>query len=149
MGVSVREAIAADLPAVHAIARAAYAPYVARLGFEPPPMVQDFAADLASGDLWVARGRGDLCGYVVFRRREADVYLDNVAVAPDRHGRGVGRALIGHVEGRAAALGLPVLLHTNVVMTENLAIYPRLGYREIDRRTEDGLHRVYFRKDPA
>ena len=31
-------------------------------------------------------------------------------------------------------------------MTENLAIYARLGYRETGRRTEDGYHRVFMEK---
>ena len=31
-------------------------------------------------------------------------------------------------------------------MTENIAMYLRYGYEEIDRRTERGLPRVYMRK---
>jgi hypothetical protein len=31
-------------------------------------------------------------------------------------------------------------------MTANLSIYPRLGYTETGRRTEDGFNRVYFEK---
>jgi hypothetical protein len=31
-------------------------------------------------------------------------------------------------------------------MTENLAFYPRLGYREVGRVVEDGFRRVYFAK---
>jgi hypothetical protein len=31
-------------------------------------------------------------------------------------------------------------------MTENLAIYARLGYAEFARRTEDGYHRVFMEK---
>jgi len=31
-------------------------------------------------------------------------------------------------------------------MTENLSIYPHLGYIEVDRREEDGFSRVYFEK---
>jgi hypothetical protein len=31
-------------------------------------------------------------------------------------------------------------------MTENLAFYARLGYREDDRRTEEGFQRVFFSK---
>jgi hypothetical protein len=32
-------------------------------------------------------------------------------------------------------------------MTDNLSLYPHLGYAEVDRRTEDGFNRVYFEKD--
>ena len=31
-------------------------------------------------------------------------------------------------------------------MTENQALYARLGYREFERRTEKGYPRVYMRK---
>jgi hypothetical protein len=31
-------------------------------------------------------------------------------------------------------------------MVENLAFYPRLGYREDARRVEDGFRRVYYSK---
>ncbi len=36
-------------------------------------------------------------------------------------------------------------------MHENLRFYPRLGYREVGRRLEDGFRRVYFSKqlEPA
>lgn len=141
----VRSATPADLPAIRALARAAYAPYVERLGFEPPPMVAEFETTLAD-----TRVMGDPAfGYVVFREREGDVYLENVAVDPARHGQGHGRRLVAFVEDAAREAGKPVMLHTNEAMRENLAIYPRLGYREIDRRVENGLRRVFFRKDVA
>jgi hypothetical protein len=45
-------------------------------------------------------------------------------------------------------MGLTKLrLYTNVVMTENQAIYAHLGYRETRRETEDGYQRVYLEKD--
>jgi len=31
-------------------------------------------------------------------------------------------------------------------MTENLSLYPALGYHQFDRRVEDGFERIYFRK---
>lgn len=37
-------------------------------------------------------------------------------------------------------------LYTNEVMTENLAIYSRLGYREVDRREAEGYRRVFMEK---
>ena len=35
----------------------------------------------------------------------------------------------------------------NAAMTENLTLYPRIGYVEVARRSEDGFERVYFTKD--
>ena len=39
-----------------------------------------------------------------------------------------------------------IVLYTNEKMTENLSIYPRLGYAEVARRTENGFSRVSFEK---
>jgi hypothetical protein len=50
-------------------------------------------------------------------------------------------------ESLAADLGLPELrLYTNAAMTENLKLYPRLGYGETGRHSERGFERVYFSK---
>jgi hypothetical protein len=39
-----------------------------------------------------------------------------------------------------------MVLYTNQKMTENLDFYPRLGYVETRRLSEDGFERVYFEK---
>ena len=50
-------------------------------------------------------------------------------------------------EEEALRRGLQTIeLYTNVKMTENLELYPRLGYQETDRREEDGFSRVFYRK---
>jgi hypothetical protein len=40
-----------------------------------------------------------------------------------------------------------ISLYTNVAMTENLAYYPRHGYRETHRGEQDGYQRVFFSKE--
>jgi hypothetical protein len=39
-----------------------------------------------------------------------------------------------------------VELYTNEAMVENLAMYERMGYREIQRKHDAGFNRVFFRK---
>ncbi|SDW43082.1 hypothetical protein SAMN05444336_101991 [Albimonas donghaensis] len=149
-----RAAVEADAPALAAIARAAYAPYVPRLGFEPPPMRQDFPADIAAGRVWAAEwadggGRDGLglLGYAVARPEGPDWMIENVARAPDGP-RGLGRALIAFAEAEGRARGFArVVLYTNAAMTENQALYPRLGYLETGRREENGLSRVFYARD--
>jgi GNAT superfamily N-acetyltransferase len=68
---------------------------------------------------------------------------------PRAAGRGVGKALIGFCENAARRLISTVHLYTNEMMTENLSIYPKLGYVEVGKRTEDGFNRVYFEKTLA
>ena len=150
----IRPAEPDDLDAVRRIARAAYAPYVPRIGREPAPMVADFAASIVAGELWVATGAATgaagapVAGFVVAYPRGDHWHLENVAVEPSAQGTGLGGALIAHVEAMARAAGArAVELYTNAKMTENLSLYPRLGYGESGRAMEDGFDRVYYRKE--
>ena len=147
----IRKALETDIEAVKRCARAAYAIYVERIGREPAPMVADFETLQRSGDLYVDdRGNREIGGFVVFYPRDDHLHLENVAVHPDFQGRGIGRSLIEFAERAALKLGLDrIVLYTNAKMSENLELYPRLGYRRFDRRVEDGFDRVYFDKRPA
>jgi ribosomal protein S18 acetylase RimI-like enzyme len=77
---------------------------------------------------------------------EADAYfIDNIAVDPEHQGQGFGRYLIEYAATEARRLRLPtVRLHTNVAMTENLAIYTHIGFIETHRATEQGFQRAYL-----
>lgn len=146
----IRQANSADAARLGAIAARAYAKYVERLGRRPPPMDPDFASHIAAGEVHVCESDGTVVGFVIWRASGDHVFIDNVAVDPDRAGRGFGRALLAWVEARAAALGIGEMrLYTNARMTENLAMYPKLGWEVTDRRTEHGLDRFYFRKSVA
>ncbi|MEM6622922.1 MAG: GNAT family N-acetyltransferase [Pseudomonadota bacterium] len=143
---SIRPAQPNDAERLSQIARSAYAPYVADIGREPPRMLQDFPADIAAGRCWVS-GRPAL-GYVVAYPREDDWMLENVAVAPEAQGTGLGRTLIVHAEDLARAAGAPaIVLYTHAKMTRNRVLYPALGYRQTKRETQHGLDRVFFQKD--
>lgn len=144
----IRPAILDDEAGVRECAESAYARYVAAIGRKPAPMVADYAAQIAAGELYVATDEHNvLQGFIVFFPHEEHMLLENVAVQPWASGRGIGKALIKFCEDEARRLGLSAVhLYTNEKMTENLAIYPRLGYVEVDRRIEDGFNRVFFEK---
>lgn len=73
--------------------------------------------------------------------------LESVAVRPNAVGRGIGKRLIKYCEAEAKRSNAKsIKLCTNEKMTENLSIYPHFGYRETDRKTEDGFNRVVFEK---
>ncbi len=145
----IRPARQADVAALQACAESAYSIYVERIGRKPAPMIADFTTQIADGLVHVAADPDDrVAGFVVFYPRDNSMHLENIAIDPAHQGTGLGRALVAFVEDRARAVGLPsVDLYTNVKMTENQKLYPRLGYLEVDRRSEDGFERIYFRKD--
>jgi ribosomal protein S18 acetylase RimI-like enzyme len=143
----IRQAEARDELEIRDCAEQAYARYVPLIGRKPAPMVADFAAQIAAAEVWVATDDQDAFqGFIVFYAEEGHILLENVAVLPRAAGRGVGKALIGFCENAARQRGMNVHLYTNEKMTDNLSIYPRLGYVEVARRSEDGFNRVYFEK---
>lgn len=147
----IRLARAADAAALTRIAHAAYAKYAPRIGRDPAPMHADFAAHCRRDRVYVCTGAaGEPLGYAVVLRAGKTPLLDNIAVLPEAQGRGIGARLLARVEADLSAAGIAAYeLYTNEAMTENLAWYARLGFRETGRRIENGYRRVYFRKRPA
>jgi ribosomal protein S18 acetylase RimI-like enzyme len=145
--VQIRAAQGPDVAVLHDIVERAYGIYVERIGRRPAPMDDDYAEKLRESDVFVAVDDGEIIGLIVLLLAEDHLLIENVAIDPERQGEGVGRALMAHAETYASDRRIPELrLYTNAAMTENLTLYPRLGYRENDRRTENGLKRVFFSK---
>jgi len=143
----IRRAVASDVASVQSCARQAYAKYVERIGKEPAPMNADFVEQISAGRVYVAERDLEFLGYVVFFPEGDHIHLESVAVMPDCAGQGVGRDLINFAEQKARESGLVAIeLYTNEAMTENLLMYPNLGYQETARKTQDGFRRVFFRK---
>ena len=150
MPTAIRRAAAGDAAAAAEITSAAYRPYIERIGREPAPMGADFDALIGAGAVWLATEDGRVVGVLVLRMQETALLLESVAVDPAHQGHGIGRSLIDHAEQVARDAGLSAVdLYTNAHMTENLRLYPSLGYDLIDRRREDGFDRVFFRKSLA
>lgn len=147
---TIRLARSDEAGAAQALARAAYQHYVARMGREPAPMLADYGTLIAAGEVHLLESGGRLRGLIVLRSDGDALFVENVAVERAAQGQGLGRALMAFAEAEARRRGAArIELYTNVLMTENLAFYPRLGFREIGRWEEDGYHRVYFEKPLA
>lgn len=144
----IRLAEASDEPNIRECAEQAYARYVPTIGRKPAPMVADFAAQIAAGVVYVATDeQATFQGFIVFYAKAGQILLENVAVLPSSAGRGVGKSLIRFCEDAGRQRGMnAVYLYTNEMMTDNLLIYPKLGYVKVAQRTEDGFKRVYFEK---
>jgi ribosomal protein S18 acetylase RimI-like enzyme len=110
-------------------------------------MDADYEELTRAGVVWVAGHEDAIEGVIVLVPQTDHLIVENVAVEPGSQGRGVGRALLAFAEERAAELGFDELrLYTHVKMTENQALYSRLGYREVERRAEEGFARVFMSK---
>jgi len=145
-----RKATRDDLHAVESVVHAAYFHYVARLGRQPGPMLDDYETLMEGGYVHVVEHNGMVQGVLVLIPQEHSMLLDNVAVAPDAQGLGLGRDMLRFAENAATASGYRVItLYTNEAMTENIALYSRIGYVESHRAVEKGLRRVYMSKSLA
>jgi GNAT superfamily N-acetyltransferase len=142
-----RPAAEEDAPAAAACVRSAYEHYVARNGLVPVPMRQDYQEVIRDCRVTVIEHGGDIVALLSLVVTGEGFLLDNIAVAPAHQGKGLGRALLEYAEAEARRQGFDsIYLYTQEIMTENLALYRRIGYVEYARRTESGLPRVYLRK---
>jgi ribosomal protein S18 acetylase RimI-like enzyme len=146
-GIALRRATPADALAVTACVHEAYQHYVARIGRPPGPMLEDYAKVIEQRDVTVAVRDGKVVGVLVLGEMEEGFRLINVAVHPSLRKQGLGRTFLQLADAEARRRGYDVVhLSTNEKMTENQALYAKIGYVEYDRRTENGYSRVYMRK---
>lgn len=140
----IRTAVPLDEGWVTETVRAAFEPYVGRIGKEPAPMREDLGGAIARSELYVTDERD---GVIVLVPHADHVLVRDVAVPPAAQGRGVGTRLMRFSEVRALELGLrEVRLFTNEGMVENHGFYGALGYEETGRAVQDGYRRVFYRK---
>lgn len=135
----------ADWAGLHALLAAGFAGMEGRI--DPPSSLArmgpgELAAKAAAERLWLAREDGRLVGCLFGARRGEALYLSKLAVAPERQGRGIGRALVEAAAAAALAEGLTALtLGTRVELAENHAAFGRMGFRETGRTAHPGFDR--------
>jgi ribosomal protein S18 acetylase RimI-like enzyme len=150
-GRMIRRATEDDVARIDAIAHAAYIKYVPRMGREPPPMLADFAAEIAAGHVVVIEVARAVEGYLISWPKMEAYFIDNIAVDPVHQGLGLGRQLMEYAVREAKRHNLSAIqLYTNATMTENLAMYAHMGFVETHRvmetqfHIETGFPRVYM-----
>jgi ribosomal protein S18 acetylase RimI-like enzyme len=143
----IRAATAADVPAIADVVDQAYGHYVARMGKPPGPMLDDYAARVLEGVVWVLEEGAVIAGIIVLLPAMDYLLLDNIAVSPARQGSGLGRRLLAFTEAEALRLGYTeIRLYTHQTMVENQRLYASIGYEETERGTEADYDRVFMRK---
>jgi ribosomal protein S18 acetylase RimI-like enzyme len=143
----IRAATAADVPAITDIVDQAYRHYIARIGKPPGPMLDDYAARVLEGVVWVLEEGSVIAGIIVLLPAPGYLLLDNIAVSTARQGLGLGRRLLAFAEAEALRCGYSeIRLFTHQTMVENQRLYASIGYEEMGRGTETGYDRVFMSK---
>jgi ribosomal protein S18 acetylase RimI-like enzyme len=143
----IRAAIATDVPAIAQIVDHAYRHYIARMGKPPGPMLEDYAARVSEGVVWVLEEGAVIAAMIVLVPGPNYLLLDNIAVSPARQGLGLGRRLLAFAEDEALRRGYcEIRLYTHQTMVENQLLYTSIGYEETGRGAEAGYDRVFMRK---
>ncbi len=147
MVANLRRAVDADARAIQALVHDAYVSYVPLIGRQPAPMLTDQASAIRTHEVWVLEDDRRIVGVIELVPRDDHLWVDNVAIEPDRQGSGLGRWLLMHAEDRARAIGLgEIRLVTNERFVANIAMYERFGYVETHREPVGGTNVVHFRK---
>jgi len=76
-------------------------------------------------DVIVAEKNGEIVGFIVFKMEPDHGYIDNIDIVKDEQRKGIGRALVEHVENMAKAKGYS-LMKTDT--TENAEGVPWKSY---------------------
>jgi N-acetylglutamate synthase-like GNAT family acetyltransferase len=145
--VVIRAATPADVPAITRCVCAAYLRHIERVGKQPWPMLQDYSSVIRTSQVHVADHAGRIVGVLELLVTDIGFLLDSVAVDPSVQGTGVGRQLLEFAAAEARRQGFEsIYLMTNEKMTENQALYARIGYVLFDRQMVHGYSRVLMRK---
>ena len=132
-GEKLRQAVAADAPAIRELTRAAYAKWVPLIGREPKPMTADYDDSVARHRFDLLYVGGTLAALIETIREPDYLLVENVAVSLSFQGRGLGRRLMAHAEQLATSSGFSeIRLYTNKRFAANVELYLKLGY-QVDR----------------
>ena len=150
MSLIFKQATEEDAPAVHALIQLAFGEYRDAIPV-PPGALNDTLETttdavrkgttimLLDGELDLIEGKilgptAQLVGTARYEPRPDYLYVGRVAVHPDHRRRGIGAALMRHIEGLAPSLGYTRLhLETRASMPGNITFYEGLGYSIVSR----------------
>ncbi len=144
---SIRRAEESEAGLVQEIVHAAYSKWISVIGREPTPMTVDYNKAIREHDIDLAIISEEIAGLIETYRRTDHIWIENIAVHPDKQGIGIGRALLAHVETEAALAKLvEIRLQTNEAFEANIALYKALGYKINKREPFRGGTTVFMSK---
>lgn len=139
MALTFRTALPSEDADADRVLRAAFTPYMHRLGREIPADYYEWLpASIERGDVFVADEAGRVVGVAATERRDTGLYLDRLAVDPAKQGSGLGSFLLVRLEEVARARGDRTMSLTTAEMMEHLLrLYGRHGFEIVHRGPPD------------
>lgn len=148
MPITIRAATRIDAGHVTACVCHAFITYIAAIGKQPQPMLDDYQALIDTGLVFAAFEEEKLVGVLVISEESHSLCIETLATHPHAQGRGVGKALIAYAETIARAnRAASIWLSTNSLMHHAQQIYEHLGFMAYDRRSVNGYDRIFYRKN--
>ena len=134
-----KPALASECDDAERVLRAAFTPYLRRLGREiPADYYKWLPASIERGDVFVADEAGRVVGVAATERREDGLYLDRLAVDPAKQGTGLGSWLLVRLEEVSRARGDRAMsLVTAEMMDHLIRLYRRHGFEIVHRGPPD------------
>ncbi|MCP3853676.1 MAG: GNAT family N-acetyltransferase [Actinomycetia bacterium] len=134
----IHRATAEDIPTIHHLELDAGQRFreigMASVADDPPPSAEHLHSRIETGTIWVAvDGDGyNIVGYAMASVVDGEGHLDQVSVALDRQGQGIGRLLVEHVCAWAESEGFDgVTLTTFGEVAWNGPLYGHLGFEAL------------------
>jgi len=135
-----------DVPEIRALTLRAYARWQGVTLRPPRPVTADYARAFCEHRFDLLVDRGQIIALIETIPEGNELLIVNVALDPGRQGEGHGVRLMCYAEALAREGGLRgTRLYINKLMTANIALYERLGYR-FERETlhEQGTVAVHM-----
>jgi GNAT superfamily N-acetyltransferase len=139
MDFTFRLALASERADADRVLRAAFTPYMRRLGREiPPDYYKWLPASIERGDVFVADEAGLIVGVAATERRDTGLHLDRLAVDPVKQGTGLGSFLLVHLAEVARSRGDRAMSLTTAEMMDRLIrLYSHHGFEIVRRAPPD------------
>ena len=90
-------------------------------------------------EVFIAEDTGKLIGYMMYNVDADAGYIDDIVVAKDKQGKGIGKALVGYIEDRAKREGCSIMKtdtteNANGVPWRSYGFWIKMGYKDVGER---------------
>ncbi|KAK0645798.1 acyl-CoA N-acyltransferase [Cercophora newfieldiana] len=137
-----RPAVDEDRDACYTIHRVAmYDVVKATFGWDEEDQIARWNSEWDPSEFQIVVVDGRMIGSIDVVDRTNDILLSGIELEPAFQGRGIGSALIGKLQAKAAQRGVPLVLGVFEANPRARALYERLGFKEFHREGIKALMR--------